>query len=898
MLEQDLDSSPTLVQEPRGDRQASASELVLAAFRASGVRAGVAEILDDDLRLLVANPALGRQFGVEPAMLEGRTLRELPLSRTLAVAWSGMARESWNVGEATRFRHVDRGTDPPRHLVFQLTPLSLDHRRLCSFSVDEVTPTQIADDRAEVHFRHIADAAPALLWTSDIEGERSYFNRRWMELTGATADELLGWSWLERVHGDDRERCREVVESAFHDRDAFRHEYRLLDAGGCWRWVVEHGAPRRRSDGSFLGFVGSCFDITARHRVEERLRENERWYSELIEGTDNLVLQVDADDRITFVNPVSRDVFGAEPEECVGFPWLDFVYPHDRDSTGERLERWRRGGAAGTFEHRVLSRRGEVRDILWTVSPHRKDGRHLSLSCIGQDITERKRSERVHKIQSQVLESMTEGVTLSNAAGFILYTNPALDSMFGFEPGELIGQSFTVLATGEHDLRALLRSVDSWQGEIPQRRKDGGEILATVHAISIEIDGSAHRVTVFDDVTARRRAEDESRRLDQRLLEAQKLESLAVLAGGVAHDFNNLLMVILGNASLALQDLAGGTPRREDLQTIESAALRAAELTRQMLAYSGKGCFVVEPLDLSDLVREIKGLVLSSLPDDARLELRLAGDLPAVDVDRAQLSQALMNLVRNAAEALPEGRGEIVLSTDVRSVDRTLLERAAPTESLPAGDYVALTVRDDGVGMDDSVKTRVFDPFFTTKFTGRGLGLAAVLGIVRGHQGAILIESAPGQGASFTLMLPPAEIEQQAEPEPPPPPTQGSARETVLLVDDDTEVRTMARRMLERMGFDVLEARDGRHAVEVYGAHADTVDAVLLDLAMPEMDGVATFHALRAVRSDVRVVLTSGYGEDTTTERFGAAAPDAFLQKPFRQTELLLALDKVLDLRS
>ncbi|MEL7058489.1 MAG: PAS domain S-box protein [Acidobacteriota bacterium] len=499
---------------------------------------------------------------------------------------------------------------------------------------------------------------------------------------------------------------------------------------------------------------------TASNEVRE-LRDAAQWYRKLIDGTDNLILQLDAGGHIQFANPASRSIFGAEPSELMGGDLLARIDKDDRSALAARFRRWRESArrpadGAAQFQHRVISSGGSVRDVLWTANPRHENGELVAIYLLGQDITERRRAARVHQVQSQVLESMAEGVTLTHG-GYILYTNPALNEMFGYRAGELIGRRLAALSAGDDALRTIgngLGRDGSWAGEVEQERKDGAPILTRVRMTAIEIDGRVHWVSVFDDITEERRAAEERRQLELRVQRAHRLEGLERMAGGVAHDFNNLLMVILGNTSLALQGLDRDDARRRDLEQIEEATLRATELTRQMLAFSGTPPFAAEPVRLSDLIARMEPLVRSSIPRSVGLELDLDTDLPPIEIDVGQLRQAILALVTNAAEAIGDAPGRVRITAGRRWLEAGELGELPAAEPLAAGDYLAIAVHDDGDGMEPEVATQIFDPFFTTKFTGRGLGLAAALGIVRGHGGTIAVDSAPGDGSTMTILLP------------------------------------------------------------------------------------------------------------------------------------------------
>ncbi|MBI2354127.1 MAG: response regulator [Deltaproteobacteria bacterium] len=399
----------------------------------------------------------------------------------------------------------------------------------------------------------------------------------------------------------------------------------------------------------------------------------------------------------------------------------------------------------------------------------------------------------------------------------------------------------------------------------------------------------------IQDITERKLIEAERRKLEAQVLHAQKLESLGVLAGGIAHDFNNILMTILGHAELAMLRLNPASPARDNLLSIEQAAQRAADLSRQMLAYSGKGKFVVEVVELGDLVTEMTHMLEVSISKKAILRFNLAANLPPVEVDATQIRQVLMNLVINASEAIGDKSGVIAITTGAMRCESGYLSDIRFDEQLPEGLYVFVEVADTGCGMDRDTLSRIFDPFFTTKFTGRGLGMAAVLGIVRGHRGAVKIYSEPGKGTTFKVLLPAApghaeRIRRDAAPE-----SNWRGNGTLLLVDDEETIRALGCEMLEMLGFNVLTAGNGREALDVYQARGGEIAAVILDLTMPRMDGEETFRELRRIRPDVRVIMSSGYNEQEVSQRFIGKGLAGFVQKPYNLAALGAALRQALE---
>jgi CheY-like chemotaxis protein len=340
--------------------------------------------------------------------------------------------------------------------------------------------------------------------------------------------------------------------------------------------------------------------------------------------------------------------------------------------------------------------------------------------------------------------------------------------------------------------------------------------------------------------------------------------------------------------------MAPSDPDHILLQDVVDTCGKATNLTRQLLAYAGKGRFVIEKVNLSRLVAEISRLIQASIPKSVHLGLELDNALPVVEADPGQLQQVIMNLVINGAEAIPEGEnGTVLVNTAVQEVDQTYIENNFPGQNVSAGRYVVVEVHDTGSGMDQEIQAKIFDPFFSTKFTGRGLGLAAVLGIVRGHKGAIRVYSVPGKGSTFKVLLPAAPgVAEQAPMERAGDELRGTG--LVLVVDDEPAVRTSAKRALERYGYQTLLADDGQAGVALFQENAHQIVAVLLDMTMPMMNGEETFRRIRAIRSDACVVLTSGYNEVETVRRFTTKGIAAFIQKPYTAAQLARAIKRAI----
>jgi len=395
------------------------------------------------------------------------------------------------------------------------------------------------------------------------------------------------------------------------------------------------------------------------------------------------------------------------------------------------------------------------------------------------------------------------------------------------------------------------------------------------------------------EIARRQAVEEERRKLEAQMLQTQKLESLGVLAGGIAHDFNNLLTGIIGFSDLARLELSHDSTARGYLDESVNGARRAAELTQQMLAYSGKGKFVVGPVRLTVLVEEITRLLEVSISKKCVLRYDLMRDQPPCLADGTQLRQVIMNLIINASEAIGDRSGVISLTTGAMWCERDYLAETYLDEGLGEGMYLTLEVADTGVGMSPEVRARIFDPFYTTKYTGRGLGLAAVIGIVRGHGGAIRVYSEAGRGTTFKILLPAAVNTAMPAEFTAPPADAWRGKGIVLVVDDEESLRALLRHMLQRMGYEVVLAADGREGLAVFKEHADREPIVLLDLTMPHLDGAGTFRELRRIDPNVRVVLMSGYNEHAVTAQFAGKGLEAFIQKPFQYDDLQTTMKRV-----
>jgi two-component system cell cycle sensor histidine kinase/response regulator CckA len=632
-------------------------------------------------------------------------------------------------------------------------------------------------------------------------------------------------------------------------------------------------------------------------------------FEQIVEMSGEAIWVVDENQRIAYVNPKASDWLGHSLPNVVGRPVLDFFFEEDYPVMLARLDR-RRAGQSERYQQRL--RRADGTAVWGLVSARARvdeAGRFTGSLVVVSDITDVKateealrdrefwlrQSQRIARLGSYVLDISSDRWTSSEA----------LDELFGIGP-DYERSTAGWLALVHPDERSNLQTY--LVKEVLGRHRpfridyrivahDTGEVR-WVHGLgelTCDEGGNPVRmVGTIQDVTEHHRQDEQQRALEGRLLQAQKLESLGLLAGGVAHEFNNLLTSILGNADLALQDLPPGSVARENITAIEAASRRAAEISQQMLAYSGRGRFVVGPVVLSRLVRDMMRMLELALSKNTALRVDAPDSLPAVEADASQLRHVVMNLVANAAEAIGDRDGTVQISTAAVDCDarHEIVDHLG--ESLSPGRYVVLEVADSGVGMGEETRARAFDPFFSTKFTGRGLGLAAVLGIVRSHRGAIQVDSEPGRGTTFRVYLPALTPGTGHAPDlAVAAPMNPSA--AVLVVDDEDGVRTLAERMVQRCGFEAVGAADGLEALRLIRQNPDRFSCVLLDLTMPKMGGEDTLRELRQVAPTLPVILCSGYQALELSERFAEQRLAGFIQKPYRLADIKAGLDAALE---
>jgi PAS domain S-box-containing protein len=621
-------------------------------------------------------------------------------------------------------------------------------------------------------------------------------------------------------------------------------------------------------------------------------------FAAIIESSSDAIISKDLNGTILTWNRGATAIYGYAAEEAIGRS-ISLLLPADR--TGEEqdiLEHIRKGQEVDHFETVRIHKGGDPIDVSLMISPIFGKNGIVGASHVARDISERKRLDAARAQLAAIVESSEDAIVSKDLNGTISTWNASAERLYGYPAAEAIGRNIAFLQPpGQEMEEAEILRIIGTGGRVDhfetERVRKGGAIVK----VSLTISPIRNRMGAVMGASHIARDITRQKEIEEHLRQTQRLESLGVLAGGVAHDFNNLLTGILGNASLAIELLPDNCDSLQPiLGDVVAASERASRLTQQLLAYAGKGRFIVEKLDIAGIIRETARLLQSTIPKDVHVRLDLTDRLPYVEGDAAQMQQVVMNLLLNAAEAIPEsGAGDVIITARLEEIDENYIQQVLASDEVQPGAYVTLEVRDTGIGMDEATMERIFEPFFSTKFTGRGLGLAAVLGIVRGHKGALKVWSAPGQGSTFKVLFPVAERSGYAlsrattvrE-------ALRGCTETVLVIDDENTVRRTAKASLEARGYTVILADNGRDGIEIFRTRESAITAVLVDLTMPGLNGEEVLRRLTAIRSDVKVVLSSGFNEVEVIQRFAGKGLAGFIHKPYTALALANKISEVI----
>ncbi len=811
-----------------------------------------------------------------------------------------------------------------------------------------------ADDlrRERENAARYLDVVEVMLVAFDDQARVTLVNRKGHAVLGYDEGELLGRDWFrtclpeekrEEVYGVYRQIMRGELEAAEY------YENEVVRKDGTRRLIAWHNAMVRDDHGRIIGTLSSGQDITERRHAERQSANEQKvleivarggdlpdvlgrilgCYETLIPGALGSILLLDPEGRrlrhcaapnLPPALAAAVDGFAVGPEagSCgtaaatgetvvaadvrTDSRWINFRHllePYGLRACWSVPIRGAAGRLLGTFAfYSAAPRRPGAADLVAI-----ERGAQLAGMAIERAATEAALRESDRRFRDLVAsmdgifwegDAVTFRITSvsSNAVRLLGYPTEAwLGATFWSDHIHPEDRERAVAFCREHTSRLL-----DHEFEYRFFTADGRVVwLREMVKVIAEDNRPRWFRGLMLDITENKQAEAQRAALERQLLETAKLESLGVLAGGIAHDFNNLLTGILGNASIAELDFPATSPNRGCLEEIKRSALRAADICKQMLAYAGQGRLVVSRFPLARIVEDSSHLLRISIGKSVVLRLDLDPGDSLIEGDASQIRQVVVKLVTNASEAIGARSGNVTVRTGTADIDRAFLDGAKLAPNLAEGRYVFLEVADDGAGMAPEIQARIFDPFFTTKFAGRGLGLAAVLGIVRAHGGAVHVTSLPGRGSVFRLIFP--LVAGAADPVPPAAAPAPAWRGTgqILVVDDEESVRDTAAIALRRLGFTVDVAADGRAAVECFAADPARFTAVLMDLTMPHLDGEQAFLRMREIRPDIRVILMSGFNQQDAVARFRGKGLSHFLQKPFQYSDLVSALHAVLE---
>jgi PAS domain S-box-containing protein len=739
--------------------------------------------------------------------------------------------------------------------------------------------------QAEENLRLLTANLSEMVLAYDMNRKLVYANPAVEKLTGYSVASLRREQFICWVHPEDRTRMLGHWDGLFHGGAFAEEEYRLITKDGRQRWAAASWGPILDDNGRQVGVQGSEHDISDRKTAEDALRKSEERFHTLFENAGDAIL-ITQNDRIIDCNARALEVFGCPARDRIlgrhPYEFSPQFQPNGRDSREFATEKVTAAlaGGAQCFEWTHTKLDGTVFSAevsLTAVGP----GSTL-LQGLVRDITERKRAEEAQRRLVTAVEQAAETIVITDPTGAILYANPAFETSTGFTRAEALGQNPSILKSGKQDAEfyrnmwTMLVAGQVWSGRFINKRKDGTlyEEEANISPVRDTTGRIINYVAVKRDITREVALEEQYR-------QAQKMESIGRLAGGVAHDFNNLLTVINGYSQMLLSNVNAGDPLRDSLEEIHKAGERAAGLTRQLLAFSRKQVLEPRRLDVNRVVEEMRPMLERLVGEDVEVRVGIHAEGGTIHADPHQLEQVVMNLVVNARDAMP-GVGKLLLETANVERDESYV-RAHPGARV--GHFVMLSVNDTGVGMDEETKNRIFEPFFTTKGVGRGtgLGLSMVQGIVAQSGGYIEVYSEKGKGTSFKIYLPAAAEAAAGAGKATAVPAPGG-QETVLVVEDQAEVRKYAVAVLKRYGYRVMPVESAREALLV--CERERIDLVLTDVVMPHVSGRELADRLEILRPGIKVLFMSGY-TDNVIEHHGVLEEGAkFIQKPFSPEEL------------
>ena len=720
-----------------------------------------------------------------------------------------------------------------------------------------------------------------------------FVSDQWCELNALDKSEVLRDPEvaMAHIHPDDRDDFIKLNKTALKTLNPFVWEGRIIVRGEI-RYAHVESRPRLQENGDIV-WNGVHTDLTVGKKAEEALRENEELLRGFFENAAGLVWVKDLNGRFLKVNHSTEKFLGLPQNKILGRTVND-LFPEDIERQySENDLKALLGDSPSNFEEYALVEDG-LHAFLSVKFPLRNaKGEVFGLGAICTDITDSKKSEMERQLLESAIEQAAEVVVITDVAGNIVYVNPAFERVTGYSMLEVIGKNTRILKSGEHDrefyqnLWSTIKRGEVWEGRFINRSKSGRVYYedATISPVREPSGKIVNFVAVKRDVS-------EHLELSMKLQQAQKMEAVGTLAGGVAHDFNNILQVTLGYTDLMLNDAHLPEGYRSDLQKIRDSAVRGADLVQRLMTFSRKTQTNPQPINLNTRVAELGKILERTIPKMISIQLNLDQNLKTINADPTQIDQILFNLSVNARDAMPDG-GSLEFQTANVDLDEQFADRLS---DLKAGSYVMLRVSDSGSGIDKDYLEHIFEPFFTTKGVnqGTGLGLAIVHSVVQQHGGHISCESQPGKGTTFKILLP-AFVSDEHVGECSEQPHHLGGSETILIVDDEKMVRDLSSRIMTRAGYRVIEASSGEEAIEIYSRKMDSIDLVALDLIMPGIGGKHCLEKLLEINRNVKVIIASGYLSENEVDVIPAEMVKGFIHKPFEMGEMLMVIRNALD---
>jgi PAS domain S-box-containing protein len=796
------------------------------------------------------------------------------------------------------------------HVEVHLQLMKLEHQAYYVAIILDITKRKLAEDalgESEERYRSFVQHFRGIAYRGEMDFTPIFFHGAVEEITGYTERELVDGKprWDQVIHPEDLPAFFTEDEEKLHSTPnySYEREYRIIRKDGSVRWVQEVIQNICDASGKPAIVQGAIYDIADRKQAEEALRESEEKYRSIFDSAGEGIVVIQ-DGIISFFNSRMTEMLGLSSTDIsrlTNESFLSFIHPEDQKQVADRYDRRLKGQELpSTYSARLIDRGGES---LWVdLSPTfiSWKGKPAILTFV-TDITERKMSEEELQKLASVVKHSSELINLATLDGKMIFLNESGCKMLGIDPDE-VERTHIMEVFPDHqrelvqnELLPELMQGNTWEGELQYRNLKSGNLI-DVHARTFTVHAPNTRKPLFlanvsMEITDRKLAEKEKNKLETRLLQAQKMESIGTLAGGIAHDFNNILTPLMAHSEMALMDLPEDSPVQFNLKEMIKASKRARDLVKQILTFSRQNGQGSMPLKLGTIVKEALKLLRSSIPTTIEIQQKALTDSDMVLADPTQMHQILMNLCTNAYHEMDEGGTIEVSLTDTKFDSKS----AKQFDNLNPGDYLQLSVRDTGPGMAPDVVEKIFEPYFTTKErgVGTGLGLAVVHGIVQNHGGSIQVESDHGKGTTFHVFLPKLDIDtaekiEHREPIP-------TGNERILFIDDEAPIVDVGKQMLERLGYEVITRTSSIEALELFRSQQDQFDVVITDMTMPNMTGVELSKKMINIRPDIPVILCTGFSEQITEEKATGLGIQGYVMKPIIMSEIAHKIRKILD---